>query len=134
MKILEVSVAKILEVSALLTLFSCALAERAVDRIGDGDRALTVVTAQRAVQPMTKPLVERLDNLNFKMDLVGNAILRIENNQAGRNREIAFIKKSMAEVQKELKRLGKVNKKVLRLERKILKITNRLARLSNDKK
>ena len=109
MKILEVSVAKILEVSALLTLFSCALAERAVDRIGDGDRALTVVTAQRAVQPMTKPLVERLDNLNFKMDLVGNAILRIENNQAGRNREIAFIKKSMAEVQKELKRLGKVN-------------------------
>ena len=140
MKILEVSVVKILEVTALLFLASCALAERAGERIADGDRALTMVTAQREARTITTPLVERLDNLNFKMDLVAGALGRIENTQKTEHKEIEVIKSNIAKIQLELKGVRKtskkvlvVNKKVLGLEKKILTIAKKLARISDGK-
>lgn len=144
MKLLEVSVVKISEVSAkFLTttllllattsgnLTSCALAEKIGTDVMDGSKALTVVTAQKAIMPITKPIIESLDNFDYKIDLVIAQVDNIAKNQRREDAKIAQIEVALKALGEEVSQIGEISGKILKLERKILRLNLKVKGISH---
>ena len=131
MKILEVSVVKVLEVIALLLLVSCALAEKIGGEVLDGNKALTVVTAQQAIMPITKPILESLDNFDYKIDLVIAQVDNIAKNQKREDAKIAQIEVALKALGEEVSQIGAISSKILKLERKILRLNRKVKGISH---
>ena len=129
-RILEVSVGRILEVTAVFFLTSCALAERIGEDVLDGKKALTVVTAQQAVLPITNPILKSLDNIEYKINLVDKKVDNIAAHQVREDAKIAQIETALKELGIEVAQIKTVSKKILHLENKILKLNRKVKGIS----